>query len=296
MIETSPIASPEGKDFGCLILSRDGGDIFDISPEEVVRLFKTYGALLFRGFKMEGGETFRAFSDKFGRDYVTYPGVKRDPVSKDSTVQTAVKGEGSISLHQEMSYLPFPFCPEFCAFYCMRPPVVNGQTIMCDGTVVVPFLSESAREMLDSQPLKYEMKFTVEQCLTFLRAESLEKFKNIVGEYALDDVFTLTEDGVQTLYKTPAFSHTKFGSEKALIKPLNNFGRALEVPLFADGSKLPDDLYDELEDITGRLTVDINWQQGDVLLFDNTRIMHGRRTVDDDQRLIYTRFGKNNFN
>jgi alpha-ketoglutarate-dependent taurine dioxygenase len=296
MLETSPIASPEGKDFGCLVLSRDGGDIFDISPKEVVRLFKRHGAILFRGFRMEGGDTFRAFSDKFGRDYVTYPGVKRDPVSADSTVQTAVKGEGSISLHQEMSYLPFPFCPDFCAFYCMRPPVVNGQTIMCDGAAVVPFVSRSARRLLESQPLKYEMKFTVEQCLTFLRTDSLQKFTDIVGEYSLNDVFTLTEDGVRTSYKTPAYTPTKFGRKKALVKPLNNFGRAHAVPVFADGAKLPGDLYDELEDITGRLTVDINWQQGDVLLFDNTRVMHGRRTVDDDQRLIYTRFGKNNFN
>ena len=148
MFETSPIASPEGKDFGCLVLSRNGGDIFDISPKEVIRLFKRHGTLLFRDFEMEGGDIFRAFSDKFGRDFVTYPGVKRDSVSEDSTVQTAVKGEGSISLHQEMSYLPFPFCPEFCCFYCKQPPVISGQTIMCDGTGVVPFLSKSARKFL----------------------------------------------------------------------------------------------------------------------------------------------------
>lgn len=295
MFETSPIASPEGKDFGCLVLNRNGGDIFDISPQKVIRLFKRHGALLFRNFEMDSGNIFRAFSDKFGRDFVTYPGVKRDSVSEDSTVQTAVKGEGSISLHQEMSYLPFPFCPEICCFYCQQPPVISGQTILCDGTQVVPFLSKSARKFLKREPLKYEMTFTIEQCLTFLRTDTLQKFTDILEEHSLNDIFTLSDDGVSTSYHTSAFTLTKFGRKKALVKPLNNFGRDLGVPVLEDGSKLPDDLYDELEDITGRLTVDINWQKGDVLLFDNTRVMHGRRTVEDNQRLIYTRFGANNF-
>ncbi len=296
MLETTPIASPEGLDFGCLIVSRNGGDIFDLDKKEIIRLFKQHGALVLRGFDMdENGEKFRKFSDMFGCDFFTYPGVKRDKVAEDGTVQTAVKGEGSISLHQEMSYLPDPFCPTFCGFYCQVPPLTGGHTILCDGTQVAGFLSKPAVKLLKSQPLKYEMKFTIEQITTFLRADSLKKFRSLLKKHSLRDVLTLTEDGVNTRFYTPAFTLTKFGRKKALMKPLNNFGRALQVPLFADGSPLPPDLYDELEDITDRLTVGIRWRKGDVLLFDNTRVMHGRRTVEDDQRLIFTRFGKTTF-
>lgn len=296
MQETAPIARPEGLDFGYLIVSRNGGNIFDVDMKDIIRLFKKHGALVFRGFDMdENGDNFRAFSDLFGCDFVTYPGVKRDKVAADGTVQTAVKGEGSISLHQEMSYLPDPFCPTFCGFYCQQPPLNGGHTILCDGTQVVKFLSKPAVKLLKSQPLKYEMKFTQEQITTFLRIDSLEKFKKLMKKHSLRKVFTLTNDGVSTKYYTPAFTLTKFGRKKALIKPLNNFGRMLKVPIFADGSPLPAGLYDELEDITDRLTVGIRWRKGDVLLFDNTRIMHGRRTVEDDQRLIFTRFGKTTF-
>lgn len=296
MLETTPIARPEGKDFGCFIQSSNGGNIFDLDKKEVIKLFKQHGALLFRSFDMdEIGEKFRAFSDTFGRDFVTYPGVKRDKVSADATVQTAVKGEGSISLHQEMSYLPFPFCPEFCSFYCQQPPVNGGHTLLCDGTQVVPFLSKPAVKLLNSQPLKYAMKFTLEQCLTFLRTDSLTNFTNLLEKHSLQDIFVLSDDGVSSCYYSPAFTLTKFGRKKALVKPLNNFGRALQVPVFADGSPLPAGLYDELEDITDRLTVGIRWRKSDVLLFDNTRVMHGRRTVEDDQRLIFTRFGKTTF-
>ena len=60
------------------------------------------------------------------------------------------------------------------------------------------------------------MTFTVEQCLTFLRTDTLQKFTDIVEEHSLNEVFTLTEDGVRTSYHTPAFTLTKFGRKKAL--------------------------------------------------------------------------------
>lgn len=296
MLELTPIARPEGLDFGCLILSRNGGNILDLDEKKVIRLFKRHGALLFRGFDMdEKGEKFRAFSDRFGRDYVTYPGPTRDKVSTDATVQTAVKGVGSITLHQEMSYLPYPFCPEFVSFYCQQPPTTGGQTVLCDGSLIVPFLSKQAVKLLKSQQLKYEMKFTLEQCMTFLRTDSLDKFHKILKKYSLRRVFTMVEDGVCTKYYTPAFTLTKFGRKRALMKPLNNYGRRLQIPLFADGSPLPPHLYNELEDITDRLTVGIRWRKGDVLLFDNTRVMHGRQSVEDNERLLFTRFGMTTF-
>ena len=296
MQEITPIARPEGLDFGCLIVSRNGGNIFDFDKKEIVRLFKKHGALIFRGFDMdENGKNFRAFSDMFGCDFVTYPGITRDKVATDGTVQTAVKGVGAISLHQEMSYLPEPFCPSFVGFYCQEPPIISGQTILCDGTYVVKFLSKPAVKLLKSQPLKYEINFTIEQIMTFLRTDSLETFKKLLKKHSLRKVFSLTDDGVKTKYYTPAFTLTKFGRKKALVKPLNNFGRMQQFPVFADGSPLPPALYDELEDITDRLTVGIRWRKGDVLLFDNSRIMHGRHSVEDDHRLIFTRFGKTTF-
>ena len=45
----------------------------------------------------------------------------------------------------------------------------------------------------------------------------------------------------------------------------------------------------ELNEIAERITIEISWQKGDILMIDNTRIMHGRRAFYDDQRDIYTR-------
>ena len=50
-------------------------------------------------------------------------------------------------------------------------------------------------------------------------------------------------------------------------------------------------VYEQLASVSAGLTFEVEWQAGDVLMVDNTRMMHGRRPVLDDDRLIWTRFG-----
>ena len=58
---------------------------------------------------------------------------------------------------------------------------------------------------------------------------------------------------------------------------------------FDDNSEITKDIMSELNEIADRITVEINWQKGDILMVDNNRIMHGRRAVSDDERDIYIR-------
>jgi alpha-ketoglutarate-dependent taurine dioxygenase len=59
--------------------------------------------------------------------------------------------------------------------------------------------------------------------------------------------------------------------------------------LFDDNSEIPDDLVSELNEIADKITTKISWKKGDILMVDNTRIMHGRRAFSDNQRDIYLR-------
>jgi alpha-ketoglutarate-dependent taurine dioxygenase len=60
---------------------------------------------------------------------------------------------------------------------------------------------------------------------------------------------------------------------------------------FEDGLKIPDDVIFELKDVTDKLTLPIAWQKGDILMIDNTRLLHGRKSFSDNQREIYVRMG-----
>jgi alpha-ketoglutarate-dependent taurine dioxygenase len=52
---------------------------------------------------------------------------------------------------------------------------------------------------------------------------------------------------------------------------------------------ITDDIVSEINKIAERLITEISWQKGDILMLDNTRIMHGRRAFFDNQRDIYLR-------
>jgi hypothetical protein len=64
------------------------------------------------------------------------------------------------------------------------------------------------------------------------------------------------------------------------------------VPVFEDGTPIPAALA-EIVRITGnRLSAPIPWQANDLLLLDNSRFMHGRNAIaDEDERRIISYFG-----
>ena len=48
---------------------------------------------------------------------------------------------------------------------------------------------------------------------------------------------------------------------------------------------------DEVRHVTAELTVDIRWQDGDLVMIDNRRVMHGRRAIEDRRRSLFIGLG-----
>lgn len=59
---------------------------------------------------------------------------------------------------------------------------------------------------------------------------------------------------------------------------------------FSDGSEMPSEIIEEIRRVGEQCMEDIGWQDQDVALIDNSRVMHGRRAFRGD-RVIYSRFG-----
>ena len=51
-----------------------------------------------------------------------------------------------------------------------------------------------------------------------------------------------------------------------------------------DGSKIPDEIMSEIREVSNKLIVDIDWENNDLCMIDNKRIMHGRRKILDDEK------------
>ena len=51
-----------------------------------------------------------------------------------------------------------------------------------------------------------------------------------------------------------------------------------------DGSKIPDDIMSEVKKVSDRLTVNINWNDNELCMIDNKRMMHGRRAISENEK------------
>jgi alpha-ketoglutarate-dependent taurine dioxygenase len=65
---------------------------------------------------------------------------------------------------------------------------------------------------------------------------------------------------------------------------------------FEDGSPISDELRLKLFEVTNALSLMLEWKQGDVLMIDNLRMMHGRAAFKkDDARRILVKMGDESF-
>ena len=98
------------------------------------------------------------------------------------------------------------------------------------------------------------------------------------------------DESIYIQYVCPAIHPSRCGKYSILISSLllekhkyqNTF-------FFDDNSEITDDIVSELNEVAERITTEISWKTGDILMVDNTRIMHGRRAFYDTQRDIYLR-------
>lgn len=291
------LPTPGGAGCACILIDRGDGDPARLDREEVIRLFKLHGAILFRGFRFGGEEGFIRFTGRFGRDFFIHPSVNREMVGGDDTVQTVDYGPDPITIHGEFSYLPYPLRPELGWFYCLRPAERGGQTTICDGTQIPPRLSDEARALLGAQPLRFVMRFPEVIWRRFFQTDSVEEVLGYLRQHEIEKSFEMRDRVLYLNHVAPAFPPPKFSDLPAFVNNTIFYHSKNEpsMSVFDDGGYLPESLVAELARVAESLTAEVNWQADDLLMFDNTRMLHGRRRLLDDRRIIYTRWCHTSF-
>jgi alpha-ketoglutarate-dependent taurine dioxygenase len=286
------LSTPDGAGCACILNNRDDGDPMRLDREEVIRLFKLHGAILFRGFTFGDEEGFRRFTERFGKDFFIHPSVNRQMVGGDDTVQTVDYGAEPITLHGEFSYLPFPLRPEMGWFYCVRPTRRGGQTTICDGTQIAPRLSVEARELLESRRLRFRMKFPDVIWQRFFQTGSVEEVLEFLRRHSIEEPFTMKDRILYLDHIAPGLKAPRFSDQVAFVNNTifyHDRGEKM-MAVFEEGDPLSDSLVAELARVADSLTAEVSWQEQDLLMFDNTRMLHGRRRLLDEERIIYTRW------
>ena len=101
--------------------------------------------------------------------------------------------------------------------------------------------------------------------------------------------------GIHTEYVYPAVITSAYGNHGVYINNMlpnvwrESIGDEGSIVRFEDGSRVPADVVSELAAILQRLVVPLAWQKHDLVMLDNTRILHGRNAFTDLNREICLR-------
>lgn len=254
------------------------------------------GWTLLRGF----GPDMAGFGDLVGRmcRRVTF-----DPARSHTTERTQMvdAGLGRIGLHIENGNTPR--CPDLVAFFAERAAFEGSQTTICDGVALHDSLPE-ADKIRWSQPMTVERRLPEPLWKRYLANEhpAISRPEEVRMEHVLQfqaavpgQSFELHEYGSLTYrlqvmpVRRSVFGDPRPAFANAVLGPSHNY----EPPRYtlADGSAVTEAEIEALRERAEAVTTEINWQDGDIAVLDNTRVMHGRRAIVDAARTLFIGMG-----
>ncbi|MBD2681859.1 MULTISPECIES: TauD/TfdA family dioxygenase [Nostoc] len=283
-IKIQPISNGIGQE----IININNISVLELDKEEIINLFKSYGILLFRGFQANA-EIFKQFSNSLSTDFINYAGgaFSRRVINGDETILSVNDFNSEIKLHGEMYYQQN--IPLMLWFFCANPPLKDGETTVCDGREFFNKLSSSTKELFRKNNLKFTVTMSQKDWQKKYQTDDLNKLEEMCHKN--NTHLTVNADqSIMLEYICPAIIPSRCGKYQVFINSLLPTKQlSPKILNFEDGSEIPDEVMSELNEIAEKITTEISWQKGDILMIDNTRILHGRRAFSDNQRDIYIR-------
>lgn len=253
------------------------------------------GWIILRGFDVDMGRFSDLTRGLCGR--ITFDPAREYGAENTQKVDAGI---GPIGLHIENGNTPV--CPDIVAFYSPRAAFEGSQTTICDGRDVLAALDDTQRARWQ-RPLTVERYLPEELWKRYLANEhpALSDPSEVSEKHIMEfkaaipnQDFELCEDGgmLYRLTVAPVRASTLSGGmgfANAVLGPSHNY--APPRYSFADGEEVSRYEIEALRALAEPATHEINWQDGDVAVLDNTRVMHGRRAIVDTARQLFIGMG-----
>lgn len=280
------------KEYGLILVAQKPEEFLSLGKAELKTKLVEHGVLLFRSQQKIDRDDFVALSQTFTNQFIIHGAKVRRPVSEDKTVQTVTEGPDAICLHTEMHFSPF--APDFMWFFCETAPLKGGQTTICDGELFCQHLSTSTRKLLETKKLKYWNLWDLEVWKNYFggleKSQIVEVFakKGAKAWFNVDQEleFEVIKPAItQSARGNPVFAnsiavHSQYHQNLKLFEAEGQVSKVRHRIAFSDGSEIPPELTAELLEVEDRLVLPLQWQDGDVILLDNGRVLHGRKAFD----------------
>lgn len=301
--------APEGSELPVLITpSTPGEPLLDALPrlrEQIEAHVLTVGGVLLRGFAVPSLEAFREFAAAFGHPLLSYEfgSTPRTAVGGGVYTSTEYPAHQPIPLHNEQAYTRE--WPMKLWLHCVTAAAEGGETPIADSRAVYRRMPAAIRERFAPGILYVRNygDFDVPWQKVFntdSRAEvaAFCRRAGINWEWKPDGELRTTQL-CQAIEVHPLTGETVWFNQAHLFHVSNlqpEVRESLEELLgienlprntcFADGSPIPDAIFDEVRAVLDAETVSFRWQEGDVMMLDNMLAAHARAPFKGARKVV----------
>lgn len=273
---------------------------------QILDKLRTFGALLFRGFRIDNvGQFEELMSGLCGPlvDY-SYRSTPRTKVSGKVYTSTEYPARETIPLHNEMSYsLQWPM---FIGFFCVEPAAEGGETPIADSRRVYASIDVQVREVFARKRITYVRNYggvldlpwqEVFQTDSQNEVEDFCRQAGIVVEWDGRDKLC-TSQTCQAVARHPATGEMVWFNQAHLFHVSNlkseirdtlagsSEGKPTRNAFFGDGTEIEPDYLVEIRVAYEREMQVFIWQKNDVLLLDNMLTAHGRKPYRGGRQIV----------
>jgi alpha-ketoglutarate-dependent taurine dioxygenase len=290
---------PMASSFGRVLLGSGPGETpaTRLPPGTLLRdVLAESGAVLLRDFGLTVSD-FDDFTLDPGDRFLVHPGtVNGGRESVTATTATVDSGVLPFPWHRELGYAPSP--PDLVLFYGERPAGAGagGETWLTDGCAIADRLSEPTRRFVESRRITHTYQRREDAFpVAFGGAQTRDQVDTALTEVAFRVApaeqleWEWIRDGVRLRFTTSMLTSARWQQRPAFCNQVIFQVRRGGWVTMDDGSTIPDDVVAEAEGLADDLAYPIQWQPGDLVVCDNSRVMHARRQVTDTERRILAR-------
>lgn len=271
---------------GTLIEADADWSTLDAIPDELVRdQLGSSGVLVLRGFAVTPRD-LDVVARRFSKELM--PGVGRAVFPELRLIHLVNETFDALEPHTDNGTRPEAFRPDITWMLCEQPSDTGGETTLFDGVEVWRQLSLETRERLRSTRLSFITRYAAIawRAMGFANLDAFRQFASSIGA----STRLLDGSAVEVEVSCSAHRVTKYGGHDAFVSSMLVAGAKgfdQMVVRFEDASPLPDALHAEIKAAVTSSCEEVALRSGDLAVFDNTRIMHGRRAYTDPRRRLY---------
>lgn len=277
------------------------------SSDYIEQQLLRHGAILFRGFRIEGPEGFDKFIRALSPNLLEYNerAAPRVKVADNIYTSTEFPADQYIPLHHEMSYSHN--WPLKIWFYCAQPAATGGATpIACDREFIRR-LDPAIKEKFLNKGVMYVRNYGEGLDLSWQDAFQTND-KSDVEEYCRragtdfewkDEQRLRTRQVRQVLTTHPKTKETVWFNHAHMFH-VSNLDPAVRGSLLAvfkdddlprnayygDGSPIESSVLETIRSTYQEIAFTFTWQKGDLLMLDNILASHGREPFTGPRKIL----------